>query len=191
MCPAPRGAIHAQNTFTACDVSPSREVRIILRVYIIYYIKSSGARAKRVFFSLVFQGEKKPHHNGSYEHRVPKLKNKKFVCTRYVCVTKHPPPSTALSARDANCSADAFYASTDDDDTRVVKTVGFAKWKASLWGGQSAVHITTAWGQTVAAILSTESDFQGPYAVILACGRREVEDACTRLTWFSCQRNSG
>ena len=112
MCPAPRGAIHAQNTFTACDVSPSREVRIILRVYIIYYIKSSGARAKRVFFSLVFQGEKKPHHNGSYEHRVPKLKNKKFVCTRYVCVTKHPPPSTALSARDANCSADGFYART-------------------------------------------------------------------------------
>ena len=82
-------------------------------------------------------------------------------------------------------------ASTDDDDTRVVKTVGFAKWKASLRGGQPAVHITTAWGQTVAAILSTESDFQGPYAVILACGRREVEDACTRLTWFSCQRNSG
>ena len=38
-------------------------------------------------FFLGFPREKKPFHNGSYEHRVPKIKNKTFFCTRFVCVS--------------------------------------------------------------------------------------------------------
>ena len=60
---------------------------------------------ERAIFSLVFQGKKKPLHNGSYEHRVPKIKNKTFSCTRYVCVIQHPLPSTTLNAHGTNCSA--------------------------------------------------------------------------------------
>ena len=53
--------------------------------YTEYMLWSWGARAKRAFFPLVFQGrEKKSRHNGSYEHRVPKIKNKTFFCT--MCV---------------------------------------------------------------------------------------------------------
>ena len=39
--------------------------------------------------SLLFLGfprKKKPLHNGSHEHRMPKIKNKTFFCTRDVCV---------------------------------------------------------------------------------------------------------
>ena len=33
-----------------------------------------------------FACAKKPLHSGSYEHRVPKIKNKTFFCTRDVFV---------------------------------------------------------------------------------------------------------
>ena len=38
-----------------------------------------------LLYLLVTKG-KKPIHNGSYEHRVPKVKNKTLFCTRDVCV---------------------------------------------------------------------------------------------------------
>ena len=37
------------------------------------------AREASLFF-LGFPRKKKPPHNGSYEHRVPKIKNKTFFC---------------------------------------------------------------------------------------------------------------
>ena len=36
------------------------------------------------FFFLGVPTKKKPLHNGSYEHRVPKIKNKTLFCTRDV-----------------------------------------------------------------------------------------------------------
>ena len=61
----------------------------------VYYRKvwllSWGARAKRAFLPW-FSKEKKPLHNGSYEHRVPKIKKQNILL--YVCVIQHPLPST-------------------------------------------------------------------------------------------------
>ena len=37
-------------------------------------------------FFLAFPREKKPLYNGSYEHRVPKIKKQTLFCTRDVCV---------------------------------------------------------------------------------------------------------
>ena len=74
-------------------------------------------------FFLGFPREKKPLHNGSYERRVPKIKNQTLFCTRdvcacdcvIVCVIQHrnwPIRSTILNAHGTNCSADGFYART-------------------------------------------------------------------------------
>ena len=55
-------------------------------------------------FSLGFTRKKKPLHNGSYEHRVPKIKNKTFFCM-YVRVIQHrnwPLRSTILNAHGTN-----------------------------------------------------------------------------------------
>ena len=63
------------------------------------------------FFFLGFPREKKPPHNGSYEHRLPKIKNKTFFSTRDVCVIQHrdwPLRSTILNAHVTNASPDGF-----------------------------------------------------------------------------------
>ena len=55
-------------------------------------------------FFLGFRRKKKPLHNGSYEHRVPKIKNKTFFCM-YVRVIQHrnwPLRSTILNAHGTN-----------------------------------------------------------------------------------------
>ena len=62
-------------------------------------------------FFLGFPRKKKPLHNGSYEHRVPKIKNKTFFCTRYVCVIQHrnwPLRSTILNAHGTNATPDGL-----------------------------------------------------------------------------------
>ena len=85
--------------------------------FILYLVSSFSifyheARERSESFFPWFPKEKKPLHNGSYEHRVPKIKNNTFFCTRYVCVIQHPLPSTALNAHGTNCNADGFYART-------------------------------------------------------------------------------
>ena len=50
---------------------------------ILYY---NEARERSEPFFPVFPRKKKPLHNGSYEHRVPKIKNKTLFCTRDICV---------------------------------------------------------------------------------------------------------
>ena len=53
--------------------------------------------------------KEKPLHNGSYEHRVTKIKNKTSFCTWYVCVIQHrnwPLRSTILNAHGTNASPD-------------------------------------------------------------------------------------
>ena len=54
--------------------------------------------------------QKKPLHSGSYEHRVPKIKNKTFFCM-HVCVIQHrnwPLRSTILNAHGTNASPDGL-----------------------------------------------------------------------------------
>ena len=62
-------------------------------------------------FFLGFPRKRKPLHNGSYEHRVPKIQ-KQNILLYNVCVIQHPLPSTALNAHGTNCTADGFYART-------------------------------------------------------------------------------
>ena len=70
--------------------------------------------------SLFFFGiprEKKPLHNGSYEHRVPK--NKTLFCTRDVCVIQHrnwPLRSTILNAHGTNASPDGLCTRTHTNE---------------------------------------------------------------------------
>ena len=45
-----------------------------------------GSEATEAVF---FLQAKKPLHDRSYEHRVPKMKNKTLFCTRDVCVIQH------------------------------------------------------------------------------------------------------
>ena len=49
-----------------------------------YFIMRRASEAS-VFF-LAFPRKKKPLRNGSYEHRVPKIRHKTVFCTRCVCV---------------------------------------------------------------------------------------------------------
>ena len=67
-------------------------------------------------FFLGFPREKKPLHNGngSYEQRVPKIKNKTLFCM-YVCVIQHrdwPLRSTILNAHGTNASPDGLCTRT-------------------------------------------------------------------------------
>ena len=65
-------------------------------------------------FFLYFPWEKKPLHNGSYEHGVPKIKAK-HSSVQCMCVIQHrnwPFRSTILNAHGTNCSADGFNART-------------------------------------------------------------------------------
>ena len=78
--------------------------------------------------SLLFLGfprKKKPRHNGGYEHRVTKIKNKTSCCTRYVCVRgclcviQHrnwPLRSTILNAHGTNASLDGLCTRTHTNE---------------------------------------------------------------------------
>ena len=69
------------------------KIILLCTVFFIAYVPNTGMlwiimrRASEAgLFFLSFPRKKKPLHNGSHEHRVPKTKNKTFSCTRYVCV---------------------------------------------------------------------------------------------------------
>ena len=83
--------------------------------------RASGAS----LFFLGFPSKKKPLHNGSYEHRVPKIKDKTLFCTRYVCVGVYvcviqhrnwPPKSTILNAHGTNASPDGLCTRTHTNE---------------------------------------------------------------------------
>ena len=60
---------------------------------------------------------KRPLPSGSYEHRVPKIKNK--TCFLYVCVIQHriwPLRSTMLNARSTNASPDGLCTRTHTNE---------------------------------------------------------------------------
>ena len=62
-------------------------------------------------FCLGFPRKKQPLHNGSYEHRVPKMKNETLFCTRDGCVIQHrnwPLWSTIRNANGTNASPDGL-----------------------------------------------------------------------------------
>ena len=70
-------------------------------------------------FFLCFPTKKKRLHSGSYEHRVPKITNKTFFCTRYVCVIQHrhwPLGSTILNAHGTNASPDGLCTRTPTNE---------------------------------------------------------------------------
>ena len=82
-------------------------------------------------FFLCFPRKKKPLHNGSYEHRVPKIKNKTLFYTRdvcvcgclcvwmFVCVIQHrnwPLRSTMLNAHGTNASPDGLCTHTQTNE---------------------------------------------------------------------------
>ena len=73
-------------------------------------------------FFLAFPRKKKPLHNGSYEHRVPKIKTKHYsvpgVCV-FVCVIQHrtwPLRSTILNAHGTNASPDGLCTRTHTNE---------------------------------------------------------------------------
>ena len=70
-------------------------------------------------FFLGFPRKKKPLHNGSYENRVPKVKNKTLFCTRDGSVIQHrnwPLRSTILNAHGTNASPDGLCTSTHTNE---------------------------------------------------------------------------
>ena len=76
-------------------------------------------------FFLGFPRKKNPLHNGSYEHRVPKIKNLTLCCTRdvcvcnCVCVIQHhtwPLRSTILNAHGTNASPDRLCTRTHTNE---------------------------------------------------------------------------
>ena len=74
-----------------------------------------GGEATEAVFCLQ---AKKPLHSGSYEHRVPKTKNKTFFCM-YVCLIQHrnwPLRSTILNAHGTNASPDELCTRTHTNE---------------------------------------------------------------------------
>ena len=79
-----------------------------------------GSEASEAIFCLQ---AKKPLHSGSYEHRVPKIKNQTFFCTRvvylFICVIQHrnwPLRSTILNAHGTNASSDGLCTRTHTNE---------------------------------------------------------------------------
>ena len=74
----------------------------VLRRFVYHTYQGTAVLIMRPFFAF---RQKKPLHNGSYEHRVPKIQNQTFFCTRdiiclFICVIKHrswPLRSTILA----------------------------------------------------------------------------------------------
>ena len=73
-------------------------------------------------FFLGFPRKKKPLHNGSYEHRVPKMKKQNILLYRvcvWLCVIQHrnwPLGSTILNAHGKNASPDGLWTRTHTNE---------------------------------------------------------------------------
>ena len=74
-------------------------------------------------FFLGFPRKKKPLHNGSYEHRVPKIKNKNIILYQgclfvYLCIQHRnwPLSSTILNAHGTNASPDGLSTRTHTNE---------------------------------------------------------------------------
>ena len=65
--------------------STKADPQFLLAFFVIAGLIMRRASEASLFF-LGFPRNKKPLHNGSYEHRVPKIKNQTLFCTRDVCV---------------------------------------------------------------------------------------------------------
>ena len=88
-----------------------------------YMIRSNIIMRRASEASLFFLGfprKKKPLHNGSYEHRVPKIKNKTIFCLSVcMCVIQHrnwPIRSTILNAHGTNASPDGLCTRTHTNE---------------------------------------------------------------------------
>ena len=101
-------------------------INLTTRYYILYQVHSSnqdlimrqgrGSEATETVFCLQ---AKKPLHSGSYEHRVPRIKDKTFFCTRDVCVIQHrnwPLRSTILNAHGTNASPNGLCTRTHTNE---------------------------------------------------------------------------
>ena len=98
-----------------------------LSQFVVRYITGILMRraSEASLFFLVFSRKKKPLHNGSYEYRVPKIKQKKrysvpgmFVCSG-VCVIQHRNcqlRSTILNAHGTNASPDELCTRTHTNE---------------------------------------------------------------------------
>ena len=71
----PYSMMHRRLTTAGIEVAPHYHQLLVMR-------RASEAS----LFFLGFPRKKKPLHNGSYEHRVPKIKNQTLFCTRDVCL---------------------------------------------------------------------------------------------------------
>ena len=105
-----------------CKLSGTSDT-FVGRAYSIPGISFIMRRASEAsLFFLGFPREKKPLHNGSYEHRVPKIKNKTFFCIYVcvvVCVFQHrnwPLRSTILNAHGTNASPDGLCTRTHTNE---------------------------------------------------------------------------
>ena len=110
-----------------------------------------GSEATEAVFCLQ---AKKPLHSGSYEHRVPKIKNQTFFCTRdvywFICVIQHrnwPLRSTILNAHGTNASPDGLCTRTH---TNEASRAGFAAIRLELIepGAETCVYQAKAWSPT-------------------------------------------
>ena len=65
-----------------CSSIPAGCITTVIRT--VTFIMRRASETSLCF--LGFPRKKKPLHNGSYEHRVPKIKKKTLFCTGDVCV---------------------------------------------------------------------------------------------------------
>ena len=82
-----------------------------------FSVNNNEARERSEPFFPWFSKGKKLVHNGSYEHRVPKIKNKTLL--DYVCVIQHrnsPLRSTILNAHGTNASPDGLCTRTHTNE---------------------------------------------------------------------------
>ena len=101
------------------------KTQMFLIVELLHYYNEARERSEPFF--PWFSDEKKPLHNGSYEHRVPKIKNQTLFCTRdvcacdcvIVCVIQHrnwPIRSTILNVHGTNASPDGLCTRTHTNE---------------------------------------------------------------------------
>ena len=88
-------------------------MQIRKRLHLILLVLIMRCASEASHFFLVFPREKNPLHNGLYEHRLPKIKNKTFFCTRYVCDSIR---STILNAHGTNASPDGLWTRTHNNE---------------------------------------------------------------------------
>ena len=93
-------------------------INIVFNVIPTLYEGYHEARERSEPFFLGFPRKKKPLHNGSHEHRVPKIKKNKTLFS-YVCVIEHrnwPLRSTILNAHGTNASPDGLCTRTHTNE---------------------------------------------------------------------------